>query len=172
MLEKAMDKALDIETFTTLYVGPEDRIRLAATRGDGARVVLWFTQKLIRRLVPHVVSWLEAHDKAGKSTEVQSFRQQVARAQHKPQPPVKAAEADHSWLVQHIDVASHAHMLRLIFKGGDAQTAILPLTRDAARQWLHILYVGHQRGEWPTENWPEWIRAENQSATPAEMLPN
>lgn len=167
-----MDKALELEKFTTLYIGPEDRIRVAGTRGDGSTVALWLTRRLMRRVLPHMVAWLERHDRAGKDAEVQSFRQQVARANHQPQPPVKTAPGDQTWLVDNIDLNSSPKLLRLTFKGKEGEAAALTLTAEAARQWLNILHIAYQKGEWPTDDWPSWLRGETQNSPPQETLPN
>lgn len=167
-----MAKELEIEKFTTLYSGPEDRIRLAGVRADGSAIVLWLTQRLIKRMLPHIVVWLETHDRAGKSPTVQSFRQQAARANHIAQPPVDVGPQETSWLVHSIDVASNPRVLRLIFKDKDAPKAIVPLSAEAARQWLNILHKAHQRAQWPSDYWPSWIHAETLQPDAPQTLPH
>ena len=48
-----------LERCTTEYAEDEDRLRLSAELANGNTVVLWLTQRLLNRLVPHLVQWLE-----------------------------------------------------------------------------------------------------------------
>lgn len=49
----------ELQRFTTEYVEIEDRIRLAGETAPGHTVVLWLTQRLLARLLPHLLQWLE-----------------------------------------------------------------------------------------------------------------
>ena len=48
-----------VRRFTTEYVIPEDRIRIALERQDDTLVVLWLTRRLMVRLVPQILKVLE-----------------------------------------------------------------------------------------------------------------
>ena len=91
-----------LQRVTTAYVADEDRLRLTGELSDGDAVVLWLTQRLLNRLVPHLTAWLARQTGSFASTVppaiqsahhniVQGFAQQSARAQLKPEPPVRAA---------------------------------------------------------------------------------
>ena len=47
-----------LERITTEYIDKDDRIRLTGEPAQGDAVVLWFTQRLLNRLVPHLTAWL------------------------------------------------------------------------------------------------------------------
>ena len=46
---------MDLSRVTTVYVDVEDRFRLSGETQDGQVLVLWPTQRLLCRLVPHLV---------------------------------------------------------------------------------------------------------------------
>ncbi|MBC7859879.1 MAG: hypothetical protein H7Z39_14125, partial [Burkholderiaceae bacterium] len=79
-----------LQRITTEYVGVEDRIRLsgrddADDAGDGRTVVIWITQRLLQRLLPVLVEWLERQDGATLRADIaRSFAQQAARAELAP----------------------------------------------------------------------------------------
>ena len=89
-----------LERLTTEYVEREDRIRLSGQLTHGDTVVLWLTQRLLSRLVPHLSAWLARQLAPASSNPsvqaahqdiVQGFAQQAARAQLVPEPPVRAS---------------------------------------------------------------------------------
>ena len=45
---------MDLHRITTEYIDSEDRIRLTGQLASGDTVVLWLTQRLLNRLVPHL----------------------------------------------------------------------------------------------------------------------
>lgn len=47
-----------LQRVTTAYLENEDRLRLTGKLADGDIVVLWLTQRLLSRLVPHLTTWL------------------------------------------------------------------------------------------------------------------
>ena len=49
-----------LHRLTTDYVEEEDRIRVSGASANGDTVVLWLTQRLLNRLVPHLTAWLAA----------------------------------------------------------------------------------------------------------------
>lgn len=48
-----------LQRITTEYRAQEDRLCLTGERANGDAVVLWLTQRLLNRLVPHLTGWLE-----------------------------------------------------------------------------------------------------------------
>lgn len=157
-----------LERITTEYIDKDDRIRLTGEPAQGDAVVLWFTQRLLNRLVPHLTAWLSGQlapasripsVQAAHQDIVQGFAQQAARAQLAPQPPVRAPLARAGWRVDSVDVAHGPEAVVLTFKGEAGTQAELALAAQPLRQWLGIVFEQYQRGEWPTTVWPEWMQA-------------
>lgn len=152
---------------TSQYVDFEDRIRLTGELEDGQRVILWLTRRLLDRLVPHLVGWLEQHEpvapdapvrSVARSSTYQSFEQEVAHHAFKPQPPVQARLGEPSWLVCTAELKSNPQVLRLTFKGRLAleQAQFHPGQR-ALRQWLKVIHGAYLAAGWPTHVWPTWM---------------
>ena len=171
-----------LERLTSEYVIQEDRIRLSGALPGGSVVVFWMTQRLLLRLVPTLLQWLQSHH-APKSQAVpaevlQSFAQQAARTQtgNEPQSPVRADPSSGSgWVVNSVDMTQSPETLRLTFKPAADPQAVsvqvwptLPLSAQALRQWLNILYDSWRAAGWPQDIWPDWIR---ESAAPTAAAP-
>jgi hypothetical protein len=164
-----------LQRFTTEYIEREDRIRLTGELAQGDTVVLWLTQRLLSRLVPHLTAWLSQQlapasriptVQAAHQDIVQGFAQQAARAQLAPEPPVRASSARAGWRVDSVDIAQRDGAVVLTFKGEDEAHAVLPLAAQPLRQWLGIVFEQCQRGEWPTTVWPAWMEAALPQAAP------
>jgi hypothetical protein len=162
---------IEMRRVTTAYVATEDRLRLTGEASDGQPIVLWITQRLLNRLLPQLLRWLEQHASpkaAGgsalmRSEAMQSFAQQAARVKLAPQAPVNAAAASRSWLAVSAGVSAGPKGVRLTFKGLDAggeqaDTASMTLQVQPLRQWLGIVYNQYQKSEWPLTVWPDWVR--------------
>lgn len=157
-----------LQRITTEYVELEDRIRLSGELTSGDTVVLWLTQRLVNRLVPHLTAWLDRQVAPATSIPsvqaahhdiVQGFAQQAARAQLAPEPPVRASSPQPGWRVDSVDIAQHEGAVVLTFKGEAQASATLTLAAQPLRQWLGIVYAQCLRGEWPTAVWPGWMAA-------------
>ncbi len=180
-----------LKRITTEYVAHEDRVRISGERADtGAPLVLWLTQRLLNRMLPVLLQWLESEggetlhtDSAAALTEgrqqdrtspraktLHNFAQQAARAEITPQPPVRIDARTQDCLVHSVDVGSNEQMVRLSFKGADGPIASLTFTRQQLRQWLSILQVGWRKAEWPNAVWPEWLRADIPTRQQAAVL--
>jgi len=156
-----------LKRLTTEYQPLEDRVRLSGQGAAGAVTVVWVTQRLLNRLTPELVRWLEAQEKPMPRADlVQSFKQQTARAAVPQQPAVPAEQASASWLATAVDVQRRAGSLRLVFRDAEAQEQVaLELSPLALRQWLNMLLIAYGRGEWPLAVWPQWMQ--EQLAAPA-----
>ncbi len=149
-----------LQRITTDYVEKEDRIRLTGELTNDNTLVLWFTRRLLDRVVPYLTQWLEQ----GSSQPVvlidrdtlQSFAQQSAQASLDAEAPVRVAPAETGWLVESLDVTRGDNGVQLTFKG-DGEPVALVLAPQHLRQWLGILFTQYQRGEWPLEVWPAWM---------------
>lgn len=155
---------VELKRITTEMHDLEDRLQLVGEVESGEPVVLWLTQRLLKRLVPHLLGWLQPVAPVGKATAVadyhtsavQSFAQQAAIAQLPEQPAVQATQQNSAWLIETIDVARTPEIIALTFKSGE-QKATLLMAAQPLRQWLAILHDQCHKGEWVLDIWPEWI---------------
>lgn len=141
----------------------------------GQHVVLWLTQRLLRRLVPALLDGLAARSLAEGEAEVsdalhhdavQAFAQQAARAQWEQMPatsPVTAGADSPEHLVLSVQVAYVAHSVRLVFVGPQSPVAQMALNPQALRQWLHILWNAWRQADWPADLWPDWMHQDEAS---------
>lgn len=164
----------ELQRITTQFVAGEDRLRLAGEGGIGDARVLWLTRRLVDRLVPVLVRWLEEQapvQDAWQGALLQSFAQQAASASLVPQAPVLGAPNSVSWLVIEVDIARGARQIGLRFKSAAGEQASLSMEAQPLRQWLGILYTAYQQAEWPLALWPQWLReAGEQIATPVRSM--
>ena len=150
-----------LDRVTTRYSVAQDRICLAGQLPGGSPVVLWLTQRLLRRLVPMLLAWLQEQGGAAQALyadALQGFAQQAARAQLQPQAPVQVPEGSRSCLVEGVDMGRSPEMVRLVFRDAQGAVAAMVLQAQPLRQWLGILFDAWQQGEWPLEVWPDWLR--------------
>ena len=163
---------IQIQKLTTLYVPLEDRIRLTGAvvpQGSNSptdqapqTVAIWLTQRLLGRIVPSVLNWLETADSvARQNTGLQSFRQEAAKAEHKPQPPVipnPDGPDGQSWVAQTIQFKSGPNQMRLEFAAGPETRAAVVLPMQNTRQWLGIVFHAYKAADWPLDIWPDWMK--------------
>lgn len=174
----------ELQRITTQYIETEDRIRLAGEDAAGNAVVLWLTQRLLNRLLPHVCAWLERQTPVADSHNygaavqaeiMQSFAQQAAVAALEPQSPVHSSAQSRSWLVHSVDVTTSDQALMLTFKDTDAaagEPATLTLADLPLRQWLTILHDQYATAQWPLTLWPQWAldaKSSTRQAVPAVL---
>lgn len=158
-----------LQRLTTEYIDAEDRIRLAGEDSQGQTVVLWLTQRLLNRLVPHLCQWLDQRVGATPLTEVrQEFAQQKARAELALQPPVRTEPDVQGMLIHSVDLKPSHAGLGLNFKdvGGNV-IASLQLQPRPLRQWMNIVYDQYLQAGWPTTVWPAWVAEAKQSQAPS-----
>ena len=162
----------DLKKITTVYVASEDRIRLSGEAADGQPVTLWLTQRLLNRLLPQLLRWLERQTapKGGSAAlargeALQHFAQQAARATLARQIPVNAAAAGRGWLVVSVDMSASSDGVRLVFKGQDSiampegyDSVRMSFQTQPLRQWLDIVYRHYQKSAWAPTMWPDWVR--------------
>lgn len=160
-----------LQRITTEYIEAEDRIRLAGEAGEKT-VVLWLTQRLLNRLIPHLCQWLDQRVGATPLMEVkQEFAQQKARAELEPQPPVRAEPDVQDVLIHSLDLKTANAGMGLQFKDEDGKViASLQLQPKPLRQWLNIVYDQYRKAQWPTEVWPAWVAQAKPPETPARVV--
>lgn len=157
---------------TSEFVEDEDRMRLTGELKEGGTVVIWLTQRLLTRLLPHLFKWLEKQSGSNLPTElVLSFAQQAARAELSPEPPVKSSEDAQAWLACAVDITVEPTGLRLLFRSLQQEQAGVTLQPQQLRQWLSILHDLWRRAEWSAGLWPEWIVSSDPAATPKLRAP-
>lgn len=158
-----------LQRLTTEYIDAEDRIRLAGEDSQGQTVVLWLTQRLLNRLVPHLCQWLDQRVGATPLTEVrQAFAQQKARAELALQPPVRTEPDVQGMLIHSVDLKTSNAGMGLQFKDADGNVvASLQLQPRPLRQWLNIVFDQYRKAQWPTAVWPAWVAEAKPQETPA-----
>lgn len=174
--EKAPVRAIaHLGRVTTEYVVAEDRLRFSGALPDGGVVVFWMTQRLLLRVLPTMLKWLDAQQTDALRAEVvQRFAQQAARTQSRSQPqaPVRGEGIATGWLVESVDVAQLPQALRLTFKAGPGAGEVctawpaLSLSAPALRQWLNMLFDNCRTAGWPLDAWPDWVRESVQPQVP------
>jgi hypothetical protein len=166
---------INLQRITTEYVESEDRIRLNGEGEDGQTIVLWLTQRLLSKVVAHLLGLIEKQSpdlsntspsKTPKSSLLQGFEQQAAQAELSPEHPVEAVPTSQSWLIQEVDITLNPEgTLVLVFKRDlgseptqqDACKASLSVVAKQLRQWLGMVHVQWQRAGWPLALWPKWM---------------
>ncbi len=149
----------ELQRATTEYIDSEDRLRLSGTVDGQQTVVLWLTHRLLQRLLPPLLTWLDKRqpDAVPRADVLHSFAQQQAQSKLPRQAPVQAKAESQTWLVTSIDITSSDQAVRLIFKGRQQEAAQLTLTPIQLRQWLGILHAGYRAAQWPLDAWPVWM---------------
>lgn len=155
----------DMARVTTRYDSGQDRFSLAGELPQGLPVVLWLTQRLLLRLLPPLLAWLQENDAPQQhgplqrlySDTLQGFAQQAACAGLEQQMPVPVQAASPEWLVESVDLARGAAGVRLVFLGGEGPVAAMAMPAQALRQWLGIVCHAWRQAPWPMEPWPAWL---------------
>lgn len=148
----------ELKRLTSEYVEEEDRFRLSGQAGDEVVVVLWLTHRLLQRLLPPLLQWLEQEGQGVRRAEaLQGMAQQKAQSLLTVQPAVRAGAESLQWLVTRIDLDWSDQAVRIRFCGAKQQEAGLGMSRQVLRQWLAIVCAGYRKAGWPLDGWPEWI---------------
>ena len=172
-----------LQRVTSIYSDTEDRFRITGEVDADSTRCLWLTQRLLMRLVPHMLEWLneiaraEGKGDLGQAELMQDFAQQAAKARLEPQAAVRVpsipdpnapiettpgasafAKIDDTWLVQEVDISKSTNgVLTLVFKRERASGAQLAMAPIELRQWLIILHTQWLQAGWPAAIWPEWV---------------
>jgi hypothetical protein len=162
-----------LQRLTTQYMDVEDRMRITGAASSGEAIVIWLTQRLLSRLLPHLLKQLQAQTasaaaapvNAVQTEMVQTFAQQAARAQLPEQAPVQVKPESHSWLAESIDVttknkpdeSSQDQRIKFVFKGINKEQASVIMPSTQLRQWLNILHDQWMLSGWPMSLWPDWV---------------
>jgi len=164
----------ELQRITSEYVENEDRVRLTAEVETGATEILWLTQRLLIRIVNHLLQWLEqqtsvATPEALKDKQaadlVQGFAQQTASAELTAEQPVQSMDTALAWIVISVDISRSPQAVKLSFKGANEEQAALTLEARQLRQWLGIIHQLWSAAEWPQAIWPQWMQESNRPDT-------
>ena len=148
-----------LQRLTTVYIPTEDRIRISAEDNKGRVVVLWLTQRLLKRLVPALVEWHEERMGNSIGADVrQSFAQISAVSCLAPQPPVDSEASIDAGAIESIDIKRGVDGVRLVFKTCRFEPAEVALGELMLRQWLDIVYRICVMAEWTSIPWPSWLQ--------------
>lgn len=149
---------LELQRLTTEYIDAEDRMRLTGEIRPGETLVLWLSQRLLVRLLPHLFLWLEKQASTAFPTEIeQSLEQHAASANLGDEAPVQRGVSSAAWLVEAVDMTAGDYALRLSFRREGEDAVSLTLSALHMRQWLTILRTLWSVAEWPMGIWPEWM---------------
>ena len=176
-----MAELAKIQRVPSVYSQAEDRSRLTGEVSPDDTRCFWLTQRLLRRLLPHLLDWLgeiakaeggEGQQDFGQAEVMQDFAQQAAKARLEPQaavpvPAMPAADApietgaglqqvrDDSWLVHEVDVTKATYgVLTLTFKRGDKGQAVGGVQLGMAPVELRQwLIILHS--QWQEAQWPQ-----------------
>ncbi|WP_010323505.1 hypothetical protein [Marinobacterium stanieri] len=174
---------MQLTRLTTRYVENEDRFLISADSDVGV-VKLWLTQRLLKRLLPHLIEWVgkssestvqepsespvdnqSLQDNTGTDTKQsasasadndQQAASQMVAQYRKPTPSVDADKAVMSCLVHTLKFQPRDKIVRILFELPDDE-AILLLQEEHARIWLDVLYRHWQQAQWP-DIWPDWMK--------------
>jgi hypothetical protein len=157
----------EVLRMTTEYVEAEDRLRVSCQMRSGETAVLWVTQRLFLRVLPHLVDWLDkntpgladAQASRARADAMRGFTQQADRAQHAPEDPVAPQAATQIWLVHTVDMTPREGELALVVRplARDAAAASFVMQPQALRVWLGMLGEQFSRAGWPMDAWPAWL---------------
>ena len=171
-----------VRRFTTEYVIPEDRIRIALERQDDTLAILWLTRRLATRLVPQVVKVLGTLPQLQgtgvverPSDNAQRQNQMEALGKLEQQAPVLGGELPdniEAHLITGLGVRMTRALMLLDFKVGEEVVQILPFPEDAIRQWLGMLHLNFRKAQWNEDIWPAWITAKGWDQGPDALRLN
>lgn len=170
---------IQFQRMTTEYLALDDRIRVSGETKSQEIIVLWLTQRLLLRLLPHLLEWLEKQtlseigpantDNQAKEM-LQEFAQQSARDELTGMAPVKPVRAEvtvnasvkesngtKGVLVESVDIKKVNQTIQLVFKNPDKTQVGILMTAQQMRQWLAIIREHWQKASWPLSIWPKWI---------------
>ncbi|MEY3666955.1 MAG: hypothetical protein RL572_495 [Pseudomonadota bacterium] len=149
----------ELQRITTEYVEAEDRLRLTGELSPGDTRVLWLSQRLMLRLLPHLCLWLEKQRGTAFPPDIeQSLELRAATERMGHEDPVRPTPHCLGWLVLAVDINTAGPVLCLSLRGDkEAESVALNLPPLALRQWLNILHTLWSTAQWPASPWPDWV---------------
>lgn len=162
-----------LKKITTRYDQSEDRFRITTLAEDESVRSLWITQRLLLRLIPTVLSWLDGIKTSNPQIDTQSqrfmndFARQEALADLKPETPVSEeslgnpsySTPSNKTLVHEITISYSDDSISLAFKDKENLCSKLDLTKKTARQWVLIIHSQWLLSGWTASVWPDWLNS-------------
>lgn len=176
---------LTFQSFTTVYDAAEDRIRLTGVSATGEVGCMWFTQRLMNRMILRLCSALEAsvpsqsapnqgHTAAATPVKrlEQEFDQRRAQMAMRPASAVSPPPGLDGILVAAVQLRIGKRAIAVRFKDAQASPmADLILRVTQVRQWLAVLHRLYRVANWSTDPWPVWFTmAQIEKVPPAVRL--
>jgi len=153
-----------IQTFTARYDPVEDRLRFDAVDAQGGKQAIFLTRRLTDRVIPVLVSHLEGKTPEGMPADLaQGMSQSRARQarQTGEETPAVAVDAETPhWLCWTIHVQKAPNGLNVTFTDDARVSAVMPMVEANLRAVLDMLLDLYGRAGWPTQPFPEWMKAE------------
>ena len=153
-----------IQTFTGRYDPLEDRLRLDAVDAAGGKQAIFLTRRLVDRVIPVLVSHLEGKTPEGVPADLaqgmSQSRARQARQTGEATPAVAADAETPTWLCRTMHFQKADHGLNVIFTDDTQVDAVMPMVEANLRAVLDMLLDLYGRAGWPTEPFPEWMKAE------------
>lgn len=156
-------------------------MRISGANEQGEITSFWLTQRLLFRLVKHLVTLLEKNPPGGEKLQahderisemVQGMEQQAAQAALKnDEAPVRDPQSDQAWLALEVDISHTERHIQLRFRNEGGASAHVSLEIAHLRQWLSILYRLWLQAEWSTTIWPHWMRESMPAKKPGLKSP-
>jgi hypothetical protein len=160
-----------VRRFTTRFDPEQDRIKLLIEHAAGDVKVAWMTRRLLNRVVSALLDRLRnaptlaAADEPRAAIAAQRFTQAAAVSEITPQKAVTVPEGDaqphEEVLITRVDIQYGREDLLLVLREGSELVLSLPFSEQGLRQWLDVVYVQYQQGEWSEPFWPDWMKRPN-----------
>ncbi len=135
----------------------------AGVTAEAETTVLWLPQRLLNRLVPALCRKIGPEPGGGRQAEaLNAFEQMAAVEALTPLPVVQPGAQSLSHTIRVVTIVPGAVAIQLLLRdseGADGTTVSMTLRHEELRQWLAILHNHYVTAGWPTEIWPEWLRA-------------
>jgi hypothetical protein len=154
----------DVRKFTAIFDVDEDRLRLNTVDYHSRAEVIYFTKRLLDRLIPVLAENLEKTDTS--STMVQQFEQdrvRINREQMPPDTPDASFRDAPTWLCKAVRVSPCENGLVLSFLENNEPVTQMRLSWTDIRSFMDILLLTYRRGHWVTSVFPDWIRPKPQT---------
>jgi len=139
---------------TLAYEEREDRVKVLGEATEGGTVVLWLTQRLLGKLIPHLAGRLldEMSGSASRSTEAINARGAAQLG------PVEEDSLALTLVADAVDITDNKSLTILQFRGEtlDAELSVVRLVLNAAQlsSWLNALRACYQKASWNEDCWP------------------
>ena len=138
---------LRLSKATLTYCPIEDRIRLDGLSTGSDTIRLWFTERLLVRLIQHVIA-LAGSTQQGSKSSVKEQAAALAEESARPQ-SVVIHSGSPEVLISAIDVKVGKNRLEFTYKNElGAQLAMLTLPHSKLPQWNHSLRLCFEHADW------------------------